>query len=265
MPLQATSSRTAFLPGEKLSFEVTNGGDPLPDVVGWTGGGSPATGSGQRFATTFSAGGTYIVTARAGTDAVQFPVTVCPVDRWLLDAREFFGPSISLSDVRVRSSSFVKGPSGTGWTCNDIVRFKRPTHPKDLPDESTLIHELTHVWEHQSGQAQLLKGVVEQIGKLMGRDPYDFGGPDGVRAGAALTDFTKEGQAQIVMEFWRSEHGASSDTRGVSFATPGYRDSLRRLVRGAGIGAFASRNRSVMAWIDRLAAWILNGVLTLAE
>jgi hypothetical protein len=265
MPLHATSGRSASFPGERLTFEVADDRDPAREEIGWTAGGTPATGSGRRFATAFQAGGTFTITARRGTEAVQFPVTVCPVDRWLLDASEFFGPSIRLSDVRVRSSGFVIGPSGIGWTCNDVVRFKRPTRPEDLPEESTLVHELTHVWEHQSGQAQLLKGVVEQIGKLIGRDPYDFGGPDGVRAGRALTDFTKEGQAQIVMEFWRSEHGALSDTRGTPFATPGYREDLERLVRGAGIGTSASHRRSVMSGIDRVAAAILNGLLGLVE
>jgi hypothetical protein len=265
MALRATSGRTASLPGAELTFEVADDGDLAPEEIGWAGGGTPATGSGRRFATIFQAGGTFTVTAGRGTEAVQFPVAVCPVDHWLLDASEFFGPSIRLSDVRVRSSRFVIGPSGIGWTCNDVARFKQPTRPDDLPEEPTLIHELTHVWEHQSGQAQLLKGVVEQIGKLMGRDPYEFGGPDGVRAGRALTDFTKEGQAQIVMEFWRSEHGASSDTRGISFETPGYRDDLERLVRGAGIGTSASHRRSVMSGIDRVAAGILNGLLGVVE
>jgi hypothetical protein len=265
MPLQATSGRAASFPGEKLNFEVIDEGDPESEEIGWTGDGTPATGSGRRFATTFQAGGTFTVTARRGAEAVQFPVAVCLIDRWLSDASEFFGPSILLSDVRVRSSRFVIGPNGTGWTCNDVIRFKRPTRPEDLPDEPTLIHELTHVWEHQSGQAQLLIGVVEQVGKLMGRDPYDFGGPDGLRAARALTDFAKEGQAQIVMELWRSEHGASSDTRGTSFSTPGYRDDLVRLVGGAGIGTSSSRRRSVMSGIDGVAAAILNGVLGLIE
>jgi len=84
----------------------------------------------------------------------------------------------------VKGSWAVGGPSGTGWTCNNVVRFKRARRTQDFPDESTLVHELGHVWEHQSGQAQLLKGLVEQMSRVLGRDPYDFGGgqPRSVRS-----------------------------------------------------------------------------------
>ena len=196
---------------------------------------------------------------------MHFPVTVCEIDRWTRDAGDFFGPSIRLSEVKVIPSRFVFGPAGTGWTCNNVVRFKRPIRPEDFPEEATLIHELTHVWEHQTGQAQLLKGLTEQIGKLLGRDPYDFGGPNGVHARRELTDFTKEAQAQIVMELWRSEHGATTDTRGIPFTTPGYRDDLQRLVRGAGIGTISPRRRSVIGSIDHLVAELVNGLLSLAD
>ena len=116
---------------------------------------------------------------------------------WLSRARPFYGPSVDFSRVRVGASRLVLGRSGTAWTCNDVIRFKRARRPEELPSESTLIHELGHVWEHQTGQAQLLRGVIEQIGRRFGRDPYDFGGPEGLREASSLTAFTKEGQAQI--------------------------------------------------------------------
>jgi hypothetical protein len=197
--------------------------------------------------------------------AVEFPVTVCATDAWMGDAARFFGPSADLSVVRIRSSRFVIGTGGTGWTCGDVIRFKRPTRPEDLPQQATVVHELTHVWEHQSGQAQLLAGVKEQLAKLFGRDPYDFGGPAGLSRRTRLTDFPKESQAEIVMELWRSENGAKADSRGVSFDAPGYMDDLHRLVGGAGIGKVVASQRSVMGRFDALVCRALNGVLEMFE
>lgn len=161
---------------------------------------------------------------------------MCPIDDWFEDARDFFGPSLDLSRVRVKASRWVFGSSSSAWTCNTVVRFKRPTGPEDLPSEATLIHELGHVWEHRSGQAQLLSGLVEQMGRMFGRDPYDFGGPAGLRDADTLTTFSKEGEAQIITELWKAEHGYRTDRMDVPFSTTGYVDEVRRLVEGAGIG-----------------------------
>jgi hypothetical protein len=231
--------------------------------IRWSGGGDPATGSGRRFSTTFRVGGTFTITARCGTATRDFSVTVCPIDQWLARAGEFYGPALDLAKVRVKGSWAVGGPARTGWTCNNVVRFKRARRAPDLPDESTLIHELGHVWEHQSGQAQLLRGLVEQVSRVFGRDPYDFGGPAGAHAGAKLTDFKKEGQAEIIRDYWMSKHGFLSDMSGVSFSTPGYVDDLGRLIEGAGIGSTAPRGRSVASAIDGVAAKIVNAVVGL--
>jgi hypothetical protein len=185
-----------------------------------------------------------------------------PVDAWLERAAAFYGPSIDLTRVRVKGSWLVLGRHGTAWTCNETIRFKRSRVVADLPSEATLIHELAHVWEHQTGQAQLLAGLREQLGRLLlGRDPYDYGGPDGVRAATDLTSFSKEAQAQVVTELWRSRNGATTDRRGVPFSTPGYVGDLERLVVGAGIGARATPRRTVASVIDGAVAHVVNAVL----
>ena len=141
-------------------------------------------------------------------------------------------------------------------------RFKRAKAAKDLPSESTLIHELGHVWEHQTGQAQLLRGIIEQIGRRFGRDPYDYGGPEGLRRATALTSFTKEGQAQILTELWKSKHGQqTSDRKGVPFSTPGYVEDLERLVTGAGIGTDQVVRRGPFSVLDASIARIVNLVM----
>lgn len=259
--MRGRAERRAAFPGERVRFEAAP--DPAAaDVdIEWSGGGDPSTGSGRRFETAFVDGGVHEVAARCGEEALRFPVTICEVDDWLSRASTFFGPSVDLARVRVLSSRLVWGPAGTAWTCNDTIRFKRPTETTDLPRESTLIHELGHVWEHQSGQAQLMVGIAEQIGRALGRDPYDYGGPEGLRAARALTEFSKESQAQIVTELWRARHGSDRDRRGVPFSAPGYLGQLERLVAGAGIGTRASVRASVAARVDGMLARFVNVVM----
>jgi hypothetical protein len=105
---------------------------------------------------------------------------------------------------------------------------------------------------------------VEQVGRWFGRDPYDYGGPDGVRRASSLTAFAKEAQAQIVTELWKSRHGFATDRLRVPLSSPGYVDDLRRLVDGAGIGTRAPSGRSVWGTIDSTFAWIVNRVVGLA-
>jgi hypothetical protein len=218
--------------------------------IEWSGGVDPSTDTGRRFTTSFRTGGAYTVTARCGSASVDFDVAICPLDVWLTEARAFYGPSIDFSVVRISTSWAVLGPSGTGWTCNDVVRFKRARRAADLPRQSTLIHELGHVWEHQTGQVQLLGGLIEQVGRRFGRDPYDYGGPDGVARAQRLTAFAKEAQAQILSEYWKATHGYERDRKGIPFVTPGYVENLRRLVSGAGIGTAASGRRGLGSVLD---------------
>ena len=259
--MQGKATREAGFPGEPLDFEVSPDPERSDDDVHWSGGGDPAAGTGRRFRTSFDTGGTFTVTATSGAASVAFAVTIAPLDAWLAGAREFYGPSIDFSPVRIRSSRAVFGPSGSAWTCNDVVRFKRPRRAEDLPHESTLNHELGHVWEHQTGQLQLLGGLVEQIGRRLGRDPYDYGGPEGVARADRLTTFKKEAQAQILTEYWRATHGHAKDRKQVPFATQGYVENLRRLVEGAGIGTRGVGRRGPGGALDAAVAGLVNAIL----
>jgi hypothetical protein len=256
-----SAKRNAGLPGERFTLKVVAGSGRAGGQIRWTGGGDPATGAGRKFSTVFRSGGPHRVTAHSGGDDVRFEVTVCPIDRWLERARSFYGPSVDFSRVKVGASRLVLGRTGTAWTCNDVIRFKRARSPEDLPSESTLIHELGHVWEHQTGQAQLLRGVIEQIGRRFGRDPYDFGGPEGLRGASSLTSFTKEGQAQILTELWKSKHAYPKDRKGVPFTTPGYVEHLERLVAGAGVGTNQVVRRGFFGFLDAAVGRVLNRVM----
>jgi hypothetical protein len=260
--MEITARRTAFFPRERVELHAVADD---PDGVRWSVDGTTASRLGPRFRARFTEGGTYSVEARSDGEVAGIEITVCPVDEWLRNARDFFGPSLDLDRVRISTSPWVIGPPGTGWTCNTVVRFKRPVRAADLPSEATLIHELAHVWEHRAGQAQILMGSVEQVRRRFGHDPYDFGGPEGVRDAKSLAGFSKEGQAQILTELWRAQHGHATDRNHVPFSTPGYVEDLRRLVRGAGIGTSDPARRTVAGVLDRGMATLVNVVLAMFE
>jgi len=265
--MQPKPARLVALPRERLTFEVVPEPGCRPEDIQWTGGSEPASGSGPRFRTSFEQGGSHVVLARCGQDSVSFPVEVCPIDAWLSEAKAFYGPAIDFSKVDVRASRVVYGDAGTGWTCNTVIRFKHPRKIEDFPRQSTLIHELGHVWEHQTGQAQLLKGLVEQISARLGRDPYDYGGPEGLKKKDRLTAFKAESQAEILRDTWGSGQQdyvySSQRVNGqpVPMSTPDYVDDLRGLADGAGIGKESRRRRTLASAIDSAAAALVNGLL----
>jgi hypothetical protein len=264
-PITACRADTAVaFPGEPVTFgaELTPGCSG--DQIRWNGGGVPASGQGRSFRTRWASGGTYTVTATCDASRVSLPIQVCPLDQLLTRAASFYGQSIDMSRVTVKSSSaiFNRRP----WTNGNTIRFPRPTSMDSCPDLETLIHELGHVWEHQNGQTQILSGAVEQMGHILvpGYDPYDFGGPAGVRRAEALRGFSKESQAQIIENYWRTRMGFTADTGGIAFSAA-YVADLRRLVQGAGIGTTAPTGATSTAGgvIDSILGGLVNGLLGL--
>ena len=260
--MEITAKRTAFFPRERVELDAVSDD---PNGIRWSVDGTQASTTGPHFRARFGEGGTYSIEARSRGEVAQIEIAVCPVDEWLTRAARFFGASLDLSRVKVTASPWVIGPPGTGWTCNTVVRFKRPTRAEDLPAEATLIHELAHVWEHRAGQAQVLTGFVEQVRRRFGHDPYDFGGPAGLRDAKVITRFSKEAQAQILTELWRAQQGHSTDHRNVPFSTPGYMEDLRRLAEGAGIGASDPARKTFGGVLDSWVAGLVNAVLSMFE
>jgi hypothetical protein len=264
-PITACRAHPAIaFPGEPVSFDaqLTPGG--AGDQVRWSGGGVPASGQGRHFRTRWASGGTYAVTATCDTSRVTLAIQVCPVDQLLRRAASFYGASIDMSRVMVKSSSAIV--DGRPWTNGNTIRFPKPTAAATCPDLETMVHELAHVWEHQNGDTQIVSGAVEQLGRLVvpGYNPYDFGGPAGVHGAEALRGFSKESQAQIIENYWRTRMGFTADTGGALF-TAAYVADLRRLVRGAGIGTTApsGATSTVGGVVDSIIGGIVNGILHL--
>lgn len=179
--------------------------------------------------------------------------------------REFYGPSVDFSRVKFKESRFISG--GRPWACGNVVRVKRAgpddAHPVELAD---LIHECGHVWQHQHGQLTFLSAVGEQIraGIVHKFDPYNYGGALGVDTFRKLSAFLTESQAQIITEYWKSQHGFAQDRLQVPFS-PDYVQNLSKLVQEARIGLEGPGKATLASRIDSFVALLINAVLGLFD
>jgi len=70
------SDKNEACDGENVTFTVTTNPPGFGSLVSWSGGGTPATGSGATFTTKWSTGGTKTVTATCGTSSKYKQVTI---------------------------------------------------------------------------------------------------------------------------------------------------------------------------------------------
>lgn len=115
---------------------------------------------------------------------------------------------VNTSKVRVHNRPYFMGQGkGVAMTPNGEMWF----HPEDhVPDFSInvsasawFIHEMTHVWQYQSGRSVRARGLFEQAGRLFGADPYHYGK---LEPGKKFTDYKNEQQASIVEDYYRVLH-----------------------------------------------------------
>ena len=186
-------------------------------------------------------------------------------DEQISQLKEFFGPSVDFSKVKIKESPFVSG--NRPWACGNVVRVKKtkPGHTLAV-DTADLIHECGHVWQHQNGQLVFLSALAEQLraGIVRKFDPYNFGGPTGVATLRKLSSFFTESQAQIIAEYWKSQHGFAQDRLQTSFSQD-YVQNLFRLIQGARIGSAEPGKATIASRIDSVVAQLVNWVLGLFE
>jgi len=180
-------------------------------------------------------------------------------------ARECFGSSIDFSRVRIKASPFVS--DSRPWTCGNVIRVNK-TLPDGTPsiETSSLIHELCHVWQHQQGQPVFLTAAALQLIAMIFRrfDPYDYGGLVGLARRRRLSDFLPESQAQIVAEYWKSQHGHRYDRLQNRFSKE-YVQNLHRFVQETRIGWAGAGRASKIRQIDSIVCLIVNLVLGFFE
>ena len=186
-------------------------------------------------------------------------------DEQLSQLKGFFGPSVDFSKVKIKESPFVSG--NRPWACGNVIRVKRAAGGQTLAvDTADLIHECGHVWQHQNGQLVFLGALGEQLraGIMRKFDPYNFGGPAGVAALRKLSSIFTESQAQIITEYWKSQHGFAQDRLQTPFSQD-YVQNLFRLIQGAKIGLAVPRGATIASRLDSVVAQLVNWVLGIFE
>ncbi len=185
-------------------------------------------------------------------------------DEQIAQLKEYFGPSVDFTKVKFKESRFCS--AGRPWACGNVVRIKRTKPGDPLTDVADLIHECGHVWQHQHGQLTFLSAVAEQVRASIVRtfDPYNYGGAVGVAALQKLSSFLTESQAQIITEYWKSQHGFAADRLQNPFSQD-YVQNLSKLIQGARIGLAAPGRATLASRIDSAVAFLVNGVLGLFD
>lgn len=119
-----------------------------------------------------------------------------------------FGTAIDFARVRIHNrKAYFFQPAGTAITPNGEIYFPPQSYQADFSrtvgDAAWLIHELTHVWQHQRGMWVRVRGMLNRR--------YAYG--DLSRAQKAFTSFGIEKQASIVADCFLLRHKARP-TRG---------------------------------------------------
>lgn len=112
-----------------------------------------------------------------------------------------FGAAIDFDKVRVhRGKAYFFQPPNVAITPNGQIYFPPPSYRDDfstnLADAAWIIHELTHVWQHQQGMWVRLRGMLNRN--------YRYGDLSKTRL-----NFMKQGvevQATVVEDCYRLRH-----------------------------------------------------------
>lgn len=125
--------------------------------------------------------------------------------------KSIFGDSIKdLDKVEIRNRQFFPlQPSGTTVSPNgNIYPGKNLRSVTDFSKEyldlkAHLIHEMTHVWQHQNGMNVLARGLGSAIA------PYDYD----LKPGKEFHQYSMEQQAAIIADYFLSLQGEKSRPR----------------------------------------------------
>jgi|UniRef100_UPI0035CA586D hypothetical protein len=118
-------------------------------------------------------------------------------------ARAVFGDAIDYARVRIHDRRYIFfQPAKVAMAPNGQIYFPRACHCPDfstnVPHLAWLLHELTHVWQHQQGMWVRLRGTLA-------RGKYGYG--DLGETDRPFTAFNIEQQAAIVGDYVLTTHG----------------------------------------------------------
>ncbi|MBP6632187.1 MAG: hypothetical protein KBG28_27730 [Kofleriaceae bacterium] len=147
----------------------------------------------------------------ASTEVLPLPHrALTPAEITLL--RPLFADGITYDRVRVVHNTFPFQPAGTYMTPRGHVFAPGDLYEADfagagvsLGRTAVFVHELTHVWQYESGMDLIAQGAIELV-KNAG--DYEKAYPYQLSAGRDLLDYGMEQQASIVEDFFRlAGHG----------------------------------------------------------
>lgn len=124
-----------------------------------------------------------------------------------------FGSSVDLGKVRLKFDTLMSTGGYARTLGNDI-------HFPGRVDMPWVIHELTHVWQHQTGgffgYGYAFRSVGSQVWSVVGDDPYSYGGEQALlrnrASGGTIYSWGIEEQAQIVKAYYVRMAGGAATT-----------------------------------------------------
>jgi type VI secretion system secreted protein VgrG len=127
--------------------------------------------------------------------------------------RPYFGDSLDYAKVRVRQEKFTPfQDENTYMTPAGEIYAPGALYSEDFSDTSVVdawtasifVHEMTHVWQFQSGLDIVAAGLVAFVGE---RGAYEKAYPYTLAHGRDLTQYGVEQQAEIIEDWWLIHHG----------------------------------------------------------
>ena len=120
------------------------------------------------------------------------------------EAKTIFGSVIDYAKVIVhQDKAYFFQPGDTAITPNGEIYFPAQSYKSDFSTKAEdawwIIHELTHVWQHQQGMWVRARGVLNRN--------YDYG--DLSKGDLKFMDQGIEVQASIVADYYRLRHKLS--------------------------------------------------------
>ncbi len=177
----------------------------------------------------------FLMLGGRGLSAIQTLIGVEPVGRELTgpercELKRIFGDSIDFDRVRIK-----EGPAGLfsaskrAFVHGDTIYIPPDKSPASM---DLLIHEMTHVWQHQNGGTDYMSEAL--WGQSMG-DGYLF--RKGLLQGKQWSELNPEQQASFIASIW--EQGLFQDPNaryliGTQDFTEEAREAIAQLRRGEG-------------------------------
>lgn len=142
-------------------------------------------------------------------------------------ARGIFGDSVDYARVRIHDKRIFPGiiqKKGRAMAGHNAVSFPGTTSSADFSKEdgvrqALFIHEMVHVWQHQTGAAHTYRAFAREM--LRSKFNYDAAYQHRLERGRDLMSYNFEQQACIIQDYFAlTWHGIRQSHRGALLNEP---------------------------------------------